>query len=340
MNTTTSRNTAIEFFRFLFISVIVLWHFHNIVPIFQCGDFAVDFFFVLAGTMLYRSFVTHPGQDAVQFTFRRIERIAFEWIIIIIPVFFIKNRDYLFTEGGLQAGNIFNYTLKLFHELLFLGQNGLYEGTSHYASWFICILIVGGGILYAVLQFYKDKAAMLFFPVFALLSLVYFYTTSTFEPWVTRGCWDMMFLRGCGEMAIGGSLYFFAEKYQESLQHSKRLIDILSVVALIGLILLLFAPRDYASYAPLFSCLILLGALTDNSLYCHILKSPIWITLGGISFEVLLIHGLVKPIVSFAGIGNLPAAFSVTLYFGLVVASAFGLKWLNKKLTPIIFPKR
>lgn len=339
MNTTTSRNASIEFFRFLFISVIVVWHFNNIVSIFQCGDFAVDFFFVLAGAMLYRSFLTHPGQDAMHFTFRRIKRIVIEWVLVLIPVFFIKNRDFLFS-GGFHPGTWFNYGLKLFHELLFLGQNGLYTGTSHYASWFICILIVGGGILYAVLQFYKDKAAIVFFPIFALLSLVYFYNTSTFEPWVTRGCWDMMFLRGCGEMAIGGSLYFFAEKYQESLQHSKRLVDILSLVALIGLILLLFAPREYASYAPLFSCLILLGTLTDNSLYCHILKSPVWVTLGGVSFEMLLIHGLVKPIVSFAGIGNLPAVFSVTLYFGLVVVFAFALKWLNKKLTPIIFPSR
>lgn len=272
-------------------------------------------------------------------TFRRIKRIVIEWVLVLIPVFFIKNRDFLFS-GGFHPGTWFNYVLKLFHELLFLGQNGLYTGTSHYASWFICILIVGGGILYAVLQFYKDKATMVFFPIFALLSLVYFYNTSTFEPWVTRGCWDMMFLRGCGEMVIGSSLYYFAEKYQDSLQNSKRLIDILSLVALAGLILLLFAPRNYASYAPLFSCLILLGALTDNSLYCHILKSPVWITLGGISFEMLLIHGLVKPIVSFAGIGTLPAGISVTLYFGLVIACAFALKWLNKKLIPIIFPSR
>lgn len=338
MNTTTSRNTAIEFFRFLFISVIVLWHFHNIVPIFQCGDFAVDFFFVLAGAMLYRSFLTHPGQDAVQYTFRRIGRIIFEWIIIIIPVFFIKNRDNLFTEGGLQAGNLFKYALKLFHELLFLGQNGLYEGTSHYASWFICILIVSGGLLYAVLQFYEEKAPMLFFPVFSLLSLVYFYKTSTFTPWTIRGCWDMMFLRGCGEMAIGASLYFLAERYQDSLRKYSRQVDLLSIIALVGLLLLLFAPRSYASYAPLMSCLILLGTLTDNSLFCRLLKQPCWLSLGGISFEMLLIHGLVKPIVSFAGIGNLPAIISVTIYFGLVVASAFALKWLNKKMISTIFP--
>ncbi len=339
MITTTSRNAGIEFFRFLFISVIVLWHFNNIVPLFQCGDFAVDFFFVLAGAMLFRSFLTHPDQDAIQFTFRRIRRIIIAWLLVLIPVFFIKNRDYLFA-GGFRPETWFNYGLKLLHELLFLGQNGLYEGTSHYASWFICILIVGGGILYAALQFFKDKAVMLYFPVFSLLSLVYFYNTSTFEPWVTRGCWDMMFLRGCGEMAIGASIYYFAEKYQESLQKSRRLVDILSVVALAGLILLLFARRDYASYAPLFSSLILLGTLTDNSLYCHILRSPIWITLGGISFEMLLVHGLVKPIVSFAGIGNLPAVISVTLYFGLVVVCAFALKWLNKKMIPIIFPGR
>ena len=332
MNTTVSRNGSLEFFRFLFITVIVLWHFNNIVPIFQCGDFAVDFFFVLAGAMLYRSFITHPGQVAVQYTFRRVRRIFFEWVITLIPVFFIKNRDYLFSGTGLSFEQIVRYFLRFFQELFFLGQNGLYNGTSNYASWFICVLIVGGGILYAVLCFYKDKASLLFFPVFSLLALVYFYTLPPTELWSVKGCFDVQFLRGCAEIALGASLYHLAEKYQVSLQRGHLLVDILGMLSLVMLVILLFLPRTFAPYVPLFSCMLILACLTDHSVFYKLLQGRIWITLGGISFEMLLIHGLVKPIVSYAGIGALPAWLSVPLYLGLVIASAFGLKWLNNKV--------
>ena len=84
MLTTTSKNKAIEFFRFAFITVIVLWHFSNICQVFQHGGLAVDFFFVLAGALLYRSYFCHPGRDAVQYTFRRIKRICIEWVLILL----------------------------------------------------------------------------------------------------------------------------------------------------------------------------------------------------------------------------------------------------------------
>lgn len=52
----------------------------------------------------------------------------------LIPVFIIKNRDYLFIGHTINSDNVLEYVLKLFHELLFLDQNGLYSGTSNYAS--------------------------------------------------------------------------------------------------------------------------------------------------------------------------------------------------------------
>ena len=332
MKTTTEKNGSIEFFRFFFITVIVLWHFHNIVPIFTCGDFAVDFFFILAGAMLYRSFVVHPEQDAVGYTFRRVKRIFPEWILTLVPIFLIKNRDHLFADGGINTGNVFEYLLKFLHEMVFLGQNGMYQGTSNYASWFICVLVVGGGILYAVLRYYNEKAVGLFFPVFALLALTFFYTLGDDELWVVKGCLDVQFLRGCAEIALGASLYYMAEKYQDDLKKSKVIVDVAGIISLVLLVVLLFQPRDYANYVPLFSSVVIIACLTDNSLFVFLLNGKIWFILGGISFEMLLIHGLVKPIVSYMNIGVLPPYVSVPLYLLLVILSAFALKWINGKI--------
>ena len=331
MNTTHSRNGSIEFFRFYFISVIVLWHFHNIVPVFQCGDFAVDFFFILAGAMLFRSFLTHPEQDAVQFTFRRIHRFFFEWAITLIPVFIIRNREFIFTGASLSFQEIIRLILRFFHELLFLGQNGMYHGTSNYASWFICVLIVGGGFLYAFIFYFKEKATLLFFPLFSLLSLAFFYTLPASELWSQQGCFDVQFLRGSAEIALGASLYHMAEKYQEQLQAHRHLINLLGLISITVITCLFFLPRSFAPYSPLFSSLIILSCLTDGSLFDKTLRSRIWLVLGGISLEMLLIHGLVKPIVSYAGFKELPPFLSITLYFILVIVSAFGLKYLNNR---------
>lgn len=328
MKTSISKNGSIEFFRFIFISVIVIWHFHNIVPVFQCGDFAVDFFFILAGAMLYRSFAIHPEQDSVQYTFKRVKRIFLPWVITLVPIFFIRNRDNLF-NGNYSFTHIFEHILRFFHEVLFLGQHGMFHGTSNYASWFICVLIVGGGIIYSFLYFYREKAAMLAFPVFSLLALTYFYTLPPTELWAIKGCFDVQFLRGCAEIAFGASVYFFADRYQESLRKNIRVLNLIGVIAFIFLIILLFMPRRFAPYAPLCSSALVLSCLTDNSCLQKLLDKQIWFSLGGISFEMLLIHGLVKPAVSYAGIGALPPFISIPLYYGLVIISAYGLKWLN-----------
>lgn len=340
MNTTVTKNPAIEFFRFAFIGVIVLWHFNNIVPIFKCGDFAVDFFFILAGAMLYRSYLVHPGQEPVMYTFKRIRRIIIEWVLTLIPVFIIKFRDWLFINGHLNTDNLFEYLLKFIHELLFLGQTGLYHGTSNYASWFISVLIIGGFILYAALFYFKDKSAVLLFPVFSLLSLVFVFSDG-FPGWEVRGCFDLQLLKGTAEMALGATTYHIAERYQHRLDLRRHLVDLISICAIVLMVALLFNDREFAPYSILFSTLILVGCLTDNSLILKVFNKTrkLWITLGGVSFEMLLIHGLVKPAVSFAGIGNLPPVISTTLYFLLVIASAFGLKWINGKLSPIIFSK-
>ncbi|MBQ3847027.1 MAG: acyltransferase [Bacteroidales bacterium] len=338
MNTTISRNPAIEFFRFVFIGIIVLWHFSNIVPIFQCGDFAVDFFFILSGAMLYRSFIVHPGQDSVKYTFNRIRRIFFEWILVLVPVFIIKFRDWLFIDGHLNKDNLLEYALKFIHEIFFLGETGLFNGSSHYASWFISALIVGGFILYSALYFFKERCPGFYFPVFAMLSLVFLYKDG-FPGWGIIGCFKLQLLKGTAEMAIGATIYHYAERYQQSLKKYHTLIDFISLAAIAMWIVLLFNDRKFSPYSILFCSLILVSLLVDNSLMVRFFSrsSRLWLLLGGISFEMLLTHGLVKPIVSYLNIGMLPPLISVTLYLLLVIASAFGLKEVNKKASPLIF---
>ena len=336
MNTTYSINRSIEFFRFSFISVIVLWHFSNIVPCFHHGDFAVDFFFILAGAMLFRSSLVHPDDDAIQYSFRRIKRIFPEWVITLVPVFLIKNRESLF-NGSISGlfEHWLGYILRFFHEILFLGNTGLYAGTSNYASWFINVLITGGFIIYTIVHLYKEKATLFFFPVFTLLALTYVFTLKEREIWSVKGCIDLQFLRGSAEIALGTCLYYFANRFQTQLQKHTPLVNFLGVLSLILLVILLFTHRSFAPYVPLLSCFLLLSTLTDTSLFYQVFQHNIWITLGGISFEMLLIHGLVKPVVSFAGIKYLPPYLSVPLYLGLVIISAFGLKRINKVILEI-----
>lgn len=336
MKTTLTKNGSLEFFRFVFLSVVVLWHFDNIVSIFKCGDFAVDFFFILAGGMVYRSYLIHPDQNAMDFTVRRVKRIFPEWIVTLIPIFLIHNRDSIF-NGTASFEQILANILRFIHEMLFLGQNGLYEGTSNYASWFICVLIVSGGIIYSVLRFYKDKATFLFLPVFSLLALVYFYSVTPASLWSIKGFIDIPFLRGSAEIAWGACLYHYAELYQDNLQKRTLLVNLSGLFALILLIVLLFTSWRFAPYVPLFSTIVILSCYTDTSWFNTVLRNRMSFVLGGISFEMLLVHGLIKPIVSYAGIGRLPVYLSVPFYFGLVVLSAFMLKRLNERILHKVF---
>lgn len=54
------KNPIIEFYRFLFMCVICLWHFRGIVPTFHSGYLPVEFFFILSGYLLYNTVIKHP----------------------------------------------------------------------------------------------------------------------------------------------------------------------------------------------------------------------------------------------------------------------------------------
>lgn len=173
---------------------------------------------------------------------------------------------------------------------------------------------------------------MFVFPVFSLLALTFFYTLPTSELWSIKGCIDVQFLRGCAEIAFGASVYYFADRYQETLQNYLSIVNTAGILSFIILVILLFMPRSFAPYAPLCCSVMILACLTDNSVFQRYLNGQIWFSLGGISFEMLLIHGLVKPALSYIGIGVLSPFFSVPLYLGLVIISAYCLKRLLHKI--------
>ena len=76
------RNIPIEFFRFLFICVICLWHFSNVAMFVKHGYIAVEFFFILSGFYLYKNYRQDPEKDTFEYVLNRFKK--------LFPPFFIS----------------------------------------------------------------------------------------------------------------------------------------------------------------------------------------------------------------------------------------------------------
>lgn len=218
------RNHSVEALRFFFMLVICCWHNYANSGVFRHGYLAVEFFFILSGYLLYKSFSKQHSPSTIDYTLKKIKRFAPEYLIVVVFLYmrqlvlpyFLGKRDFNVT-----------LMLKMFPEIVFLQDSGLYYGGMNYPLWYLSILLVGGGLLYALLKYDQRLALNIVFPWLCLLGYVYIFSNSSdgcIQVWGTDGASVMKLLRGVSGMSLGALLaYFFIRKQKELKKHCIRL---------------------------------------------------------------------------------------------------------------------
>lgn len=323
-----NRYTSIEALRFIFMLVIVAWHFSRINP-FTHGYIAVDFFFILSGFLLYGSLVRHK-YDALQYTIAKLKRFYPEYFIVFIIGFLLKLKILL------RDSDVVAIFFNAISECLLIHSVGIFGGGVNPASWYISVLLVGGGILYAILHWNRKVALSVIFPLLVLLSYTYLLGLGgSLEQFANDRFISQCLLRGMAGMALGIVLAAFFKRYSDLLNRKHLWLDIACLLSMVIICIVLFSTKYYDRFALLAFSVLIVSCFVPSTLINRVFKSFIWKKLGGGTFEMLLVHcpiiWVVNNLTRSIKLSQTGVIGLATVYIVLVLISSFTLKYIGNK---------
>ena len=162
------RNIPIEFFRFLFICVICLWHFSNVATFVKHGYIAVEFFFILSGFYLYKNYRKNPEIETIDYLLSRCKKLLPPFLISFLLLVLLDRKQYIYPPEEISPDSILEKYFSHFHEIFLCQGIGLTDRVAiNHPLWFISVLLFSSGLLHSLLRNYGQKAIN--------LTLLYFF---------------------------------------------------------------------------------------------------------------------------------------------------------------------
>lgn len=327
------KNYSVEALRIIFMLVIAVWHFGRVNP-FTHGYIAVDFFFILSGYLLYFSYIRHK-YDALKYTIEKLKRFYPEYILVFVIALLMKLHLLL------RDSDMVTVFLNAISEGLMIHSVGVFDGGVNPASWYVSVLMVGGGILYAILYCNKKVALGVIFPLLVLLAYTNLLKLNgSLEQFSSDWFITQSLLRGMAGMALGVVLAAFKERYSESLAKKKMLLDVACLLAVVVVCIVLFSAKHYDRFALLAFSVLIISCFVSSTLVNRIFKSAFWAKLGGITFEMLLVHCPIIWVVN-----NLTRSIKLSpygvvglalVYIVIVLICSYALKYIGNRFNEII----
>lgn len=312
----TQKSSTIEFYRYAFMVVLLAWH--GGTNFFQNGYLVVEFFFILSGYLLMESFLRKP-KTAVQYTVDKLKRMYLEYFVALC---------FSFLYFGLLR-NLFYHTLsmelifKFIYEMFLLQDIGLFNnGGFNPPTWYFSVLIWGGALLYYLLNKWTELSTHLFIPIISLISLAFLCNQgNSLEVYNNYGGIHLSLMRGIAEMGVGILLCVFAHSQYNKIRNSKW-IDYFAIVAFIMTFYLFDAEENYDKYVFLTFPIIIFAGMQKKGFLNTIFRRKIWLKLGGITYDMYLIHAVLGGIAR-KGMESLGVNWNLFIFGGYVVIVTF-----------------
>lgn len=317
------KNHSLEGLRFIFMTLICLWHFQGKDGILSRGYLAVEFFFILSGILLYKSYNKTLPLSPLDYTYRKFRRFVPKYWGGLLIAFTIRSLLLYILHKDYSA--IIKDLFRLIPESLMLQNIGFYQGGVNTPLWYLCVLVVGGGILYSFLFYYKDKALNLFLPVLIICGYTYikYFSHDSLENWDIEGFIYLPLFRGFIDMGLGVFIGFILKERQEFFSRNVRTFNILSVVSFVLVIVMHFTSIPTDTYSLIFFSVLLMGSLIKNSLIEKLFHNKLWLSLGNITFSMLVLHMSIVPLVRRLPIHKNNYGLSLCIYLIILIVCSF-----------------
>lgn len=318
---------SIELLRFLFMTIICLWHFRDVVPVCGHGYLAVEFYFILSGYLLYHSFVGGKYTDALDYTFKKIKRFYLPYILML-PICIC-----LFYRRWWNIGiiDVINYFLV---DGLMMQQSPLTFNNIplNHPTWYITTLLFSGYLLYFLLQKKMGIELVIISMVgYGWLIPRYGALDVTLENYSGL----LLLLRGLCGLSLGASLAMLKER----INIPSKVMNILNYVSIYALLAFCYVCFTHSAVkeneAIVLASIVIFVCFQSNSLLYRGFNFKSFAPLGNLSFYMLLAHAPISAAIQFVVHhysinGNL--IFLTIIYLMVVVVSSVTLKWLEQKI--------
>lgn len=254
----------LDIYRLIFTIFVVILHFetyYRTLPkwyhLTRSLYRAVDFFFLLSGFLLYKSFITQHYTNTLDFTFAKLKRLLpLNIVIIIFTCFFINFTPAKNLLGILNIlRNFIHHLISAVPDLLFLQVfipvfTTFCEGDYFISIWYISVLLVSGFIWFWILTTIQKKYGNSFKPhgcglILSIIIFSYLFNeykqlniSTSFLPGLNL---PSGFLRGLAGMGLG----IFCANFRIHI-NNRKILSILKVLLPVSLLILCFYAADTA----------------------------------------------------------------------------------------------
>lgn len=325
----TRKNNSIEFFRFLFMAILIAWH--GRFGFFAHGYLVVEFFFILSGYFIYQSFY-RKQKNTLSYVGCRIRRTYLEYSIACLCMFCIS---ILSTYYNGKDASVLNSILKLISELLLLQNIGIFDGGFNYPLWYFSVLIWGGGGLYSLLQYNRKLTVNIILPIFILSFYTYIFGKQKSIEYLEMNIFYIPMLRGLADMSIG---IMMARLFSHILSIEGRYLKFFNIFALLSFILSIIVitlPETHDKYFLIFIPILLWNSLNEKGLIYKIFNHNIFSALGGITFEMYLLHAAILRLLSHVFSNSVLVINKVLLYIiylTIIIVISYAFKYVCSKI--------
>ena len=300
----SSRNGAVDFLKFVFAVIIVLYHSKNLTQehdsFFVGGAIGVEFFFIVSGYLMAASAVRRlqkpvesVGPETTHFIWRKVKgmlpNIYIAWVIAFIVETYGRHAPL-----GVSVNRFFYSAF----ELLFVTQSGLDFFRANSVTWYISAMLIAMAILYPILLRYPSLFLNLLAPLIAIFILGYLAELSSKAmggPNISVGLTNKGMLRALAEISLGATCFSLNQLWKH-IQPTKALSALLTVVESVCYLgVVAFAFNHGHSYNDFLMVLALAIGIpitfSGKSFLPSLFSHRVFHWLGAFSFDLYLSHG-------------------------------------------------
>ena len=282
------RNTVLDFYRIVFTLIICLHHFQGALNMnfIAKGYIGVEFFFILSGFFLYKSFKKHKDESAVGYTVKKLKRLYPEYIVAFVLFFAIMAIQ--------NKGDIISYIFNAISEITLTQNIGVFKGGINYPLWYLSVLIFAGYIIFGILKKNEDTFIKIISPIFIVF-------TFSLLNYLGKGLenWDIMYglylplLRGAAEICIGVLCAKFIEgKYFSEIADHKNICYIIEVLTYIFLSYIIICQNEFEIYSIVFIPILICIANNPSSISSKLFNQNIFGKAGKITYSMYVNHAI------------------------------------------------
>ena len=221
---TAKRNGVIDFMRFVFSVVIVIFHSRNLggkaygadnVLFADAGYIAVEFFFLVSGFLMAKSALSAPdsgrgiGGETLTFLWKKIKALLPYYLFAV----FFSYARIVYVNDYTAAETVRNFMAGIW-DLAFLRAAGFKSFSLIRATWYLSAMFTAMMILYPMVRKWKRTFTHLIAPLIAI-GLMGYLTQNYSSLDLHLNHWDTMYaglVRGLAEISLGCVCYVICEK--------------------------------------------------------------------------------------------------------------------------------